>query len=350
MMAEGKSALTVTLTINDTRVTAQPGDSVLDAARKAGVYIPSLCYDPDLRPAGACRLCIAEIDGFRGLQTCCTTPATEGMVVRTETPWVDEVRRGIIELALSEHPADCLVCAKNQRCALQTAAAYAGIRGRSLPRLERPTTIDSSNPFFERDPEKCVLCGICVRACQSIQGVGAIDFVGRGSATRVATFGDGPLAASTCASCGECLARCPTGALREKWVVRQPTREVNTTCSYCGSGCGITLQLRGNDVVGVKGTAGHPASQGALCVKGRFGHSWMNHADRLREPLIKKNGEFVEASWDEALDLIAERFAANVGRFAAIGSARCSNEEAYVVQKFARLVMNTNSVDNSART
>ena len=341
----------VRLTIDGLRVTAAPGATVLDAALGAGIYIPHLCHHPDLEPVGVCRLCMVEIEG-RGLTLSCRAPVEPGMVVKTESPEVDMVRRIAAELLIVNHHADCLACSKNDQCQLQRIAAYVGIDEERLDRLRRPTReipIDTSNPFFDHDPNKCVLCGICVRTCDELQGVGAIDYAFRGYDTTISTFAGRPIAESRCESCGECVVRCPVGALRPKRF-EQPSREVLTTCPYCGVGCGIYLGVRGNRITSARGERENPASRGSLCVKGRFGHDFVGHPDRLTKPLVKRNGQFEEATWDEALDLVAKRFAQYQGdQFAALSSAKITNEENYLVQKLIRAVMGTNNIDHCAR-
>ncbi|MGQ9629771.1 MAG: formate dehydrogenase subunit alpha [bacterium] len=341
----------VKLTIDGLEITADRGMTVLEAALQNDIYIPHLCYHPDLEPAGVCRLCMVEIGG-RGLTISCRTPVEDGLVVRTESPEIDKVRRVAVELLIANHLADCLTCAKNNQCELQRVAAYVGIDQDRLERLRRPTRtfpIDTSNPFFERDPNKCVLCGICVRTCEELQGVSAIDFAFRGYNTTISAFGGRPIAESVCESCGECVVRCPVGALTPKNFQR-PSREVKTICAYCGVGCGIYLGVRGDRIVGVRGDAESPVNGGSLCVKGRFGYEFINHPDRLISPLIKRDGKFVEATWDEALDLVASKLAGyNGDQFATISSAKCTNEENYLAQKFTRAVMGTNNVDHCAR-
>jgi formate dehydrogenase alpha subunit len=339
----------ITLTIDGRQISAEPGQTVLDAARQAGIQIPTLCHNPDLPPGGQCRLCLVEIKGFRGFTTSCTTRAAEGMEVRTESPELERVRRITLELLLADHPQDCLTCGQNLNCELQRLAAELGVDKIRFSKTTRSLALDESNPFFVYDPNKCVLCGRCVQTCRELQGAEAIDFTERGYSTVIGTSGLVPLADSACESCGECVVRCPTGALsrRER---RQPTKFTKTVCSYCGVGCSLILGTRGSKVVSVDGEAASPVNRGRLCVKGRFGQTFINSPDRLTRPLIKKNGTFVEASWDEALDLVASRFREYDGdQFAAISSSRCTNEENYLVQKFARVVMQTNNVDNCAR-
>ena len=341
----------ITLTIDGFEVTTREGASVLEAALDYGIHIPHLCHHPDLVPVGVCRMCGVEIRERPGVVMSCITPATEGMIVSTESKAVNDCRRMAMELLLANHQGDCLTCDENNRCDLQQAAAFVGIDHERMQRLRRPAQLmpaDSSNPFFEFDPNKCILCGICVRTCDEILGVNAIDYFYRGYGTKIGTSGSKNWVDSVCVSCGECVVRCPVGALTSKHMQR-PAREVKTTCVYCGVGCGIYLGVRGNQVVSVRGDRDRPTNRGRLCVKGRYGYDFINHPQRLTKPLIKKNGEFVEASWDEALDLVAARFSEARGQFAAFTSAKATNEDNYLVQKFTRAVMRTNSIDHCAR-
>ncbi|NQT16421.1 MAG: molybdopterin-dependent oxidoreductase, partial [Planctomycetes bacterium] len=341
----------ITLTIDGLEVSAAPGTSLLNAAKAEGIYIPHLCDHPDLKPAGVCRLCMVEIEGRRPALAC-LTPIEEGMVVKTEGPEIDPVRRIATELLIVNHHGDCLTCSKNDQCELRRVASFVGIDEERLARLrrtEKTVPVDTSNPFFDLDLNKCILCGICVRTCDEVQGVGAIDFAFRGFDTAISTFANKPMVESRCESCGECLVRCPVGALRPKGAA-QPTREVTTTCPYCGVGCGIHLGVRGDRIVSARGDRDNPVNSGRLCVKGRFGHDFVNHPDRLTTPLVKKDGQFVEVTWDEALKLVAEKFAQYKGeQFAVFSSAKITNEENYLVQKFGRAVMGTNHVDHCAR-
>jgi formate dehydrogenase (NADP+) alpha subunit len=342
----------VTLTINGQHITADKIDTILQAALKNDIYIPNLCYHPDLEPAAVCRLCLVEIEGRRGQVVSCREPVAEGLIVETNTEEIDKVRRVTVELLIANHLAGCLTCPSDNICQLQQVASYMGIDIERLRRLKRGVMdmpVDTSNPFFVRDPNRCVLCGICVRTCEEIVGVSAIDFANRGFDTIINTFGDKPMLESRCVSCGECVARCPVGALTPKKYAK-PDREVLSTCAYCGVGCQIYFGERSGKVISARGATESPVNHGVLCVKGRFGHEFINHPDRLTTPLIKKNGEFVQASWDEALDLIAEKFSNyKGGRFAVLSSAKCTNEENYIVQKFTRAVMGTNTVDHCAR-
>ena len=349
------------LIIDGQEIAAAGGTSVLDAALGAGIYIPHLCHHPDLKPAGVCRLCMVEIAG-KGMTLSCLTPVEEGMVVRTESPEIAKVRRVAAELLVVNHRPDCLVCAKNNRCELQRVAAHVGIDSERLARLrrsEKTPPVDSSNPFFTYDPNQCVLCGICVRTCDEIVGLGALDFAYRGFNTMVTPFGNEPFVESCCESCGECVVRCPVGALLPK-KYQQPTREANTICPYCGTGCGMILGVRDNRIVSVRGDAASPVNRGKLCVKGRFGLDFIHHPDRLTTPLIRDPAGgsrfpgFREASWDEALGLAAQSLTSIRDQYGpaaimGISSSRGTNEESYLFQKFMRAVVGTNNVDNCAR-
>lgn len=339
----------ITLTIDGQALSAAPGTTILDAALANDIYIPHLCHHPDLKPVGACRLCAVDVDGRTAMA--CLSPVADGLTVRTSTPDIDAARRLIIEMLLAKHPQDCLHCGAGVDCELLRLAGQIGLRASRLPPLRpvAPLPVDDSNPFFTFDPNKCILCGICVRTCQEIVGLGALTLANRGAETRVTTFGNGTFAGSVCESCGECVVRCPVGALAPKRSER-PSREVQTTCVYCGVGCGIYLGVKGNRIVSVRGDRERPTNEGSLCVKGRYGFGFINHPDRLQTPLIKQDGEFVEATWDEALELVATKFAERKGaKFAALASAKCTNEDNYLIQKFTRAVMQTNTVDHCAR-
>ncbi len=368
----------IRLIINGQELRARKGMTVLEVAQAAGIYIPTLCYAPDLTPYGGCRLCLVEIEGVRGLQTSCTYPVSEGIVVHTETEAVNKVRRSSLELLLSSHPSDCLVCSRrtekegcgpydvclrsvavtdrcvtcpaNERCELQKVFDYLRLPELRFPKTTKPYPVDTSNPFFEIDHNRCILCARCVRACNEITGVGAIEMAYRGYAMKVATFGDKPLLESICKSCGECMAHCPTGAMAPK-KPEWPTREIKTTCPYCGVGCQMYLGVKNGQVVNVRGDRDNNVNKGRLCVKGRFGIAeFIHHPDRLTTPLVRRNGKFTEATWDEALDLVAGKLANYKGdEVAVISSARFTNEENYLMQKFARVVLGTNNVDHCAR-
>lgn len=342
----------ITFTIDGLTIEADKGTNILESALKNGIYIPNICYNEDLKPYGSCRLCMVENEEGR-LFTSCETVAEEGMVIKTESDKINKVRRVSAELLIANHEMNCLTCAKDSKCKLQEIAAYLEIKEEDLENYRWSVTEiekDKSNPFFDRDLKKCILCGICVRTCGEMLGLNAVDFGFRGYNTKITTFGDRPIVESSCVSCGECVVRCPVGALVLKKGFR-PSREVKTTCPYCSVGCNIYLGIRGNEIVGVRGDHDNKLNKGNLCVKGRFGYNFVNNPDRLKLPLIKRDGKFEEVSWDEALEFIAENLKKyKHGDFAAISSCRCTNEDNYVAQKFTRAVMGTNNVDNCARS
>jgi formate dehydrogenase (NADP+) alpha subunit len=337
--------------LNGNEIITNENTTILRAALDNGIYIPNLCFHPDLRPVGACRLCLVEVEN-RGKVTACNTPASEGMIVNTDTQEIERIRRFNVGLLLANHKGSCTECSANTKCELQKIAKYAGISPEYLQdfiRPERNLFVDESNPFFTLDNNKCVLCGICVRTCHELQGMGAIDFVNRGFTTTVAPFNKHSLKDSRCASCGECVVRCPTGALAEKHA-EAISHEVKSICPYCGCGCALYLGVRGNRVVSVRGDKDGAANFGSLCVKGRFGFGFINSSERLTTPLIKRDGVFVAATWDEALDLVASKLAQYKGdQFALLASAKFTNEDNYVIQKFTRAVMQTNNIDHCAR-
>lgn len=342
----------IMLKIDGLDVKAREGATVLETALENDIYIPNLCYYPGLKPWGSCRLCMVENAEGR-LVTACETVVQDGMQIITENPRINRVRKLSAELLIANHEVDCLTCQKNDHCKLQEVSSYLGIQREDLGnlRLRVPELgMDESNPFFTRDLKKCILCGICVRTCSEMLGVHAIDFGFRGYNSKITTFADKPLKESSCVSCGECMVACPVGALVPKETM-QPAREVKTVCPYCGVGCNLYLGVRGDQVVSARGDLDNSVNKGNLCVKGRFGYKFINHPDRLKKPLIKRNGKFEEVEWDEALEYTAEKLSQHMGNdFAAISSARCPNEDNYVLQKFTRVAMGTNNVDNCARS
>jgi formate dehydrogenase alpha subunit len=341
------------LTINGTAIDAKEGKTVLEVARDNSIYIPALCYEPDLKPNGACRLCVVEIDGREDLPLSCMTPVFEGMVVRTSTEKVKEVRRRIIEVIRSDHENNCKLCVKNEHCELQKLCREVGVETtpyEGIRKLAYPTEVDESNPFFKLDRRRCVLCTKCVRVCQEIQGVGALELNGYGFSTKVSGVGGRFIRDTACESCGQCLERCPTASLLPKIFV-VPSQEVKTICPYCGVGCGIHMGIYYDRIVSVRGNRENPANRGNLCVKGRFGIAdVVTSLSRLDSPLTRKNGELVNVSWEEALDFIATKLSVYRGdQFALIASGKLPNEDSYIAQKFARQVMGTNNIDHCAR-
>jgi predicted molibdopterin-dependent oxidoreductase YjgC len=356
------------LKIDGKKVTVRKLSTVLDAARKLDIPIPTLCNHPDLSPFGGCRLCLVEIRGSRKPVAACTTFAKDGMEVLTSTPEIEKMRRTNLELLLSDHPNDCMVCERAGDCKLQELAYFYGIRENRFEGERRVYARKDGNPFVERDMEKCILCGQCVRICDEIQGVGAIDFAYRGLKTKITPPYEKDL---NCEFCGQCVAVCPTGALSGKmWTQRgrQNFREVDTVCPYCGCGCNLTLHISRNRIVRISSRS-DSINEGWLCPKGRFGYEFVHSPDRLSKPLIRiapkdkelkegrsgaRDSRFKEVSWDEALDHIAKRLGEIRDKYGpdsigGLSSARCTTEENYLFQKFMRAVIGTNNVDHCAR-
>ncbi|MGI9146345.1 MAG: formate dehydrogenase subunit alpha [Chloroflexota bacterium] len=325
------------------------GASALDAINAAGVYVPQLCKDLDQKARGACRTCLVQIEGARGFPAACTTPCADGMRITVSSPEAARIRRGVIELTMGMHPDACQTNPPNTHNDLLDAARAHGVESpRWTPAPD--TSVDVSNPFFVLDMRQCILCARCVTACDEVQHIGAIALLGRGGSTKVGTFADQRLRESICTSCGSCFAACPTGAIYPKKVRTDPVKRVDTTCPYCGVGCAIKLDVSADDrIVRSDDEPANASSQGMLCVKGRFGFEYVNHPDRLTRPLIRRNGRLEQASWDEALELVADKLVEHRGSFGALASAKGTNEDAYVIQKFVRSVMDSNNVDHCTR-
>ena len=338
---------TLALTIDGRRVELPAGATVLDGVNRLGVPLPQLCKDPDRAPLGACRTCLVHVEGQRGLAAACHLPAREGMVVSTGHPDAVRVRRGVIELTLAMLTPGAGPGGFGE---LGEAAARHGLAAPAYTPLHRFAP-DASQSFFVLDREACILCGRCAVACGDVQRIGAIALLGRGHATRVGVAGDGLLASSVCTSCGQCVATCPTGALRPKEAPAGRARTVETTCPYCGVGCGLELAVRADGRLALMaGDAPRNASsEGMLCVKGRFGTGFVHAPDRVTTPLVRRDGRWQPVSWDEALATAAEGLARHRGRFGALASAKATNEDGFVIQKFVRAVMGTNNVDHCTR-
>ncbi|HYM16506.1 MAG TPA: formate dehydrogenase subunit alpha [Dehalococcoidia bacterium] len=342
--------MVISLSVDGVAVEVRDGATLLDAVLAAGAHVPHLCKDPDQRPIGACRTCMVEVDGQRGLRASCHTPAFEGAGVRTRGDALDRVRRTVLELTAGMVDGHVVSARGGVSAELRGALARYGIDGARYAALPR-RHLDDSNPFYLRDLSACILCGRCVTACQDVQHIGAIAIAGRGREGRIAAAMDRPISESICTSCGQCVSVCPTGALTPKPApLPEIVREVESTCPYCGVGCGVRLQIDADEhIAAVADEPANLSSQGMLCVKGRFGTSFVHHPDRLTQPLIRRDGELRPATWDEALDLVAAKVVEHRKSFAALASAKCTNEDNYVFQKFVRAVMGTNNIDHCSR-
>ncbi len=294
----------VTLTINGVQVTVPAGTTLLDAAMGAGFFIPTLCHDPSSPNFGACRICVVEVKGARALVASCSAEAVNGMVVETESPAVVEARKTILELLLANHPLDCLTCDKNGDCRLQDYAYKYEVRKSSFEGEKHSYPIDDSNPYITRDMNKCILCGKCVRTCAQVQDRAVIDFAFRGFNTKVAPAMDAPLGESACVSCARCIAVCPVGALNYTSLAGKgrtyEIRKEPVTCTFCDAGCEFEINYKGNKALGISAKA--PGEGRPLCLKGRLGLELLN-SDEPVKPMLKKDDEFVEVSWSEALGL-----------------------------------------------
>ena len=351
---------TVTLTIDGRKVSVPPGTSVMAAAALMDNPIPKLCATDSVEAFGSCRLCLVEIEGRKGTPASCTTPAEAGMIVRTKTTRLERVRRGVMELYISDHPLDCLTCSANNDCELQAQAGNVGLRDvrygyAGANHLEAPT--DASNPYFTFESSKCIVCSRCVRACEEVQGTFALTILGRGFDSKVGTGGVDFLS-SECVSCGACVQACPTATLNEKLVIEKgtPERTVVTTCAYCGVGCSFKAELKGNEVLRMVPHKAGKANEGHSCVKGRFAYGYATHKDRVLKPMIRERIEdpWREVSWGDAIVYAANEFRriqTKYGRdsVGAISSSRCTNEEVFLVQKMVRAGFGNNNIDTCAR-
>ncbi len=373
-----RSTATVTLNIDGFDVTVPEGTSIMRAAAEIGITVPKLCATDSLDAFGSCRLCLVEIEGRNGTPASCTTPVAPGIRVKTQTGKLKELRRGVMELYISDHPLDCLTCSANGDCELQDMAGAVGLRDvrYEAPKDSEMTTHfraknnsgeanpqwmpkDESNPYFTYDPAKCIVCSRCVRACEEVQGTFALTIEGRGFDSRV-SFGaktDNALA-SDCVSCGACVQACPTATLQEKSVIEigTPERSVITTCAYCGVGCSFKAEMRGDELVRMVPYKHGKANRGHSCVKGRFAYGYASHKDRILNPMIRDsiNDPWKEVSWPEAMEFSANRMKGIIAKYGqksvgVITSSRCTNEETYLVQKLTRGVFLNNNTDTCAR-
>ncbi|HTC25658.1 formate dehydrogenase subunit alpha [Dyella sp.] len=368
-----KSDKMVVLEIDGRSISVPDGTSVMRAASQAGISIPKLCATDMLEAFGSCRLCLVEIEGRKGYPASCTTPVTEGMKVSTQTPKLAEIRRGVMELYISDHPLDCLTCPANGHCELQDMAGVVGLRevrygydgenhvyaktkqGEANPHF---VAKDESNPYFTFDPSKCIVCSRCVRACDEVQGTFALTIQGRGFESKVSASQDNRFLDSECVSCGACVQACPTATLSEKSLIDrgQAEHSVVTTCAYCGVGCSFRAEMKGEEIVRMVPNKDGHANHGHSCVKGRFAIGYATHPDRINTPMIRKkiSDPWRIVSWEEAIAYVASEFKrlqATYGKFSigGITSSRCTNEETYLVQKLVRAGFGNNNVDTCAR-
>lgn len=368
-----KAETMVTLTIDGVAVTVPAGTSLMRAAMEMGTAIPKLCATDMLEPFGSCRLCLVEIEGRPGTPASCTTPVAPGMVVHTQTERLKQIRKGVMELYISDHPLDCLTCAANGDCELQDMAGAVGLRevrygyeGDNHVAARKPSGIenfqwmpkDESNPYFTYDPSKCIVCNRCVRACEEVQGTFALTISGRGFDSRVSPGMSESFFESECVSCGACVQACPTATLTEKKVIEvgQPEHSVVTTCAYCGVGCTFKAEMRGEELIRMVPWKDGKANRGHSCVKGRFAWGYASHRDRILKPMVrdKITDPWRETTWEEAIGRVASEFTRIQSQYGqrsvgGITSSRCTNEETFLVQKLIRAGFGTNNVDTCAR-
>ncbi|MFZ0325647.1 MAG: molybdopterin-dependent oxidoreductase, partial [Actinomycetes bacterium] len=351
----------VLVTVDGLQVAVPAGTSVMRAAAMAGVAVPKLCATDSLEAFGSCRLCLVEVDGRKGTPASCTTLCEPGMSVRTQTPRLEKLRRGVMELYISDHPLDCLTCPANGDCELQDMAGVVGLRDvrygyAGENHFDAPT--DDSNPYFSFDATKCIACSRCVRACDEVQGTLALTIEGRGFDSKVSAGAAESFIDSECVSCGACVQACPTSTLQEKTVIDLgiPTRTVLTTCAYCGVGCSFKAELRGDQVVRMVPYKDGGANEGHSCVKGRFAWGYATHQERQLNPMVRDSTDqpWREVSWDEAIAYTARRLLEiqqqhGPQAIGGITSSRCTNEEVYAVQKMIRAAFGNNNVDTCAR-
>jgi predicted molibdopterin-dependent oxidoreductase YjgC len=363
----------VTLTINGIRVTAMAGATILEAAQSVGIRIPTLCHHADLTPTGACRMCLVKVERARDLQTACSTPVADGMVVETDTEEIHTNRKFVLEMLLKNHPNDCMTCESNGDCELQDLVYEYGVDWAAHYHPRHQYEVDSDpNPFIVVDRNKCILCGRCVRACGEIQNRDVWNFAYRGAEKMLIAGADQEMLEAHCESCGQCVAYCPVGALTDRMSLAAgrayEVQKVRTTCSYCGVGCTFDLNVKDGKVIRVTSAHDSPVNGMALCVKGRYGYDYVHHPERLTTPLVRASllgdrasdfeslpgTDFVQTDWDTALGIVADTLGDVKKKhggdaIALLASAKCTNEDNYVFQKFTRAMLGTNNVDHCAR-
>ena len=364
--------MSVNLTIDQKQIRAQEGQTILQAARENDIEIPTLCFHKDLSPTGNCRMCVVDVASQRFLPAACVTTVVEGMVVETHTPRVMKSRKLNLEMMLANHPQDCITCDVSGECELQDLAYEYKV---SVPawgtKATRYVPDSDPNPFIRVDMNRCILCRRCVQACAEIQGRDVWGVANRGFGEQIVAGAGTTMLEARCESCGQCVAYCPTGALSNKLNYAagraHQIRKVTTTCAYCGVGCQFDLLVKGNRIIGVSSNPNAPVNGMALCVKGRYGYDYIQHPDRLQKPQVRRyllegrkksrqgsDWEWVKVEWDVALQITAQKLASTRRTFGAdsIGimtSASCTNEENYLMNKFARQVIGTNNIDHCAR-
>jgi len=343
----------VKLTIDGKEVITQEGGTILEAAKSVGIKIPTLCYHERMKPIGSCRMCVVEIEGYSKPMTACETPVVDGISVTTKSDRLFRIRQESLKLLLVNHPLDCPVCDKGGECMLQDLVHEYGIEKVEYQAPKQKFTSAYRTTFIKHWPERCILCLRCIHACRDIQGIGALELIKEGNGHQLA------FSKEKCVSCGECVQVCPVGGMLNvksnyRWRPWEVTK-IRTTCPYCGVGCQQLLHITKGKIVRVTGVEDAEPNKGRLCVKGRFGFDFIYSEERLKTPLINENGGFREASWDEALDLVADRFKEIIEEdgpdaIAGVSCARSINEDSYQMQKLFRAVIGTNNIDHCART